>query len=133
MIFIPEYILGEIREQALKELPNEACGYLFGQKSKVILHKPLTNKDHSPEHFSMDPSEQFIAVKEARNKGLIPIAVYHSHPRAPANLSKEDKLWLRDPDMIYIIYSVAKNSFNAFRYHSENIYEEKKIITINQP
>ena len=55
-------------------LPNESCGLLAGTEedeeitvTKVYL---LTNVDASREHFSMDPKEQFEAVKDMRANGL---------------------------------------------------------------
>jgi proteasome lid subunit RPN8/RPN11 len=111
MIHIPKSILDALIAQARKELPNEACGLLVGSRDvarHVFQHYPLTNIDHSPEHFSFDPKEQFHVLKEARTQGLQIIANYHSHPESPARPSEEDIRLAFDPTMIYIILSLQK-------------------------
>jgi proteasome lid subunit RPN8/RPN11 len=106
MIFIPSSILDAILTQARNELPDEACGLLVGKLSEVVKQYPLTNIDHSPEHFSFDPKEQFQVLREARSQGLRIIANYHSHPKSPARPSEEDIRLAFDPDIIYIILSL---------------------------
>jgi proteasome lid subunit RPN8/RPN11 len=116
MINIPQHIIDSIVRQALSELPNEACGLLTGKDGVVHKHYPLTNTDHSPEHFSFDPKEQFPVLKEARAEGLRIVANYHSHPSTPARPSEEDIRLAYDPDIIYIILSLADEtpSIKAF-------------------
>lgn len=108
MISIPENIITEIIEHSRKELPNEACGLLTGTDGKVLEHYPLTNVDASPEHFSFSPREQFDVLKSARAKGLRIIANYHSHPTSPARPSEEDIRLAEDPNITYIIVSLAE-------------------------
>lgn len=107
MIRIPQVILEEMIAQAQAELPNEACGLLTGKNGAVVRRYPLTNTDCSPEHFSFDPKEQFQVLREARAEGLEIIANYHSHPASPARPSEEDIRLAFDPDILYIIVSLA--------------------------
>ena len=86
MIYIPTEIVDAIKKQAVDESPDEACGYLAGKENRVISRIPMTNVDHSPEHFTFDPVEQFDAIKRAREEGYSLIAVYHSHPATPARM-----------------------------------------------
>jgi len=110
MLILPEKVASAIIEQAKKGLPEEVCGYLAGTGDTVCRHYPLTNTDASGEHFSMDPSEQFAAVKEMRSLGLRPLAVYHSHPETPARPSKEDIRLAFDPRISYVIVSLAEKT-----------------------
>jgi [CysO sulfur-carrier protein]-S-L-cysteine hydrolase len=119
MIRILRAIIDRIAEQARREAPNESCGYLCGVDGEIREQFPLTNVDKSPEHFSLDPREQFTAVKEARNRGLQPVAVYHSHPATPARLSREDLRLANDPATIYVIYSVPRAELRAFSVSAE--------------
>ena len=107
MISIKKDVLDQIIAHAKKDLPNEACGYLAGNDNVVTHSYQLTNVDHSPEHFSFDPSEQFTAVKDARNKGLQILANYHSHPETPSRPSQEDIRLAYDPEIGYVIVSLA--------------------------
>lgn len=91
-------------------LPNEACGLLAGTVegnvktvTKVYL---LTNIDASNEHFSMDPKEQFAALKDARTMGADIIGNFHSHPESPSRPSEEDKRLAYDSTIEYLILSL---------------------------
>lgn len=107
MIEIPQHIIDAIIKQAYNELPDEACGLLTGEGNSVRKQYALTNTDHSPEHFSFDPKEQFAVLKEARKDNLQIIANYHSHP-ATAARPEEDIRLAYDPDITYIIVSLAE-------------------------
>lgn len=110
MIEIPQSIINAIFKQAYNELPNEACGLLTGADGIVKKQYALTNIDHSPEHFSFDPQEQFNVLKDARKNGQKIIANYHSHPETPARPSEEDIRLAYDPNIIYIIVSLAEET-----------------------
>lgn len=93
-------------------LPNESCGLLAGTVegevktvTKIYL---LTNIDASNEHFSMDPKEQFAALKDARANGVGIIGNFHSHPESPSRPSEEDKRLAYDPSIEYLILSLQE-------------------------
>ena len=104
---IPREILDGLVEHARAVAPEEACGVLAGTDDGIAKSYPLTNLDHSPEHFSLDPREQLQAVRDARSLGLEIIAVYHSHPATPARMSEEDLRLAVAPDFRYVIVSLA--------------------------
>lgn len=89
------------------ELPFEACGYLAEKEGVVSTYVALTNTDQAADHFSMDPAEQFAAVKQMRADGERLRAVYHSHPATPARPSAEDIRLALDPAISYVIISFA--------------------------
>ena len=107
MLKIKQEIVDRIVAQGRTEAPLEACGYLAEKDDVICQHFELTNIDKSPVHFSMDPAEQFAAVKECRNQGLKIRAVYHSHPETPARPSNEDIKLAYDPSLSYVIVSLA--------------------------
>jgi len=107
MIIIPGIIIDGMINQAKDELPDETCGLLGGIGNLVLKQIPMTNTDHSPEHFSFDPAEQFQALRSARNEGLELIANYHSHPSTPSRPSVEDIRLAYDPNILYLIVSLA--------------------------
>lgn len=104
---IKRNIIGQIIEHAKRDAPVEACGYLAAKDGIVSRYYDLTNIDHSQEHFSFDPKEQFAVVKDARAKGYEVCAVYHSHPATPARPSVEDIKLAYDPVISYVIVSLA--------------------------
>ena len=107
MIKIPQSVYDEVVAHALKDNPIEACGYLAGINGEVKYAIPMKNTDESNEHFSFDPQEQFDAFKKTKSEGLRLIAVYHSHPETPARPSEEDIRLAYDPNVSYVIISLA--------------------------
>jgi len=116
MLTITASIKAALFAHARRELPNEACGYLGGKDGRVSVAIPLRNLDASPEHFAMDPQEQFNAVRALRGQGLQALGVYHSHPDSPARLSAEDLRLLRQPGLAYVVISLqhGRESIKAY-------------------
>ena len=110
MIKIPQSAYDEVVAHALKDNPIEACGYLAGINGEVKYAIPMKNTDESNEHFSFEPGEQFDAFKKTKSEGLRLIAVYHSHPETPARPSEEDIRLAYDPNVSYIIVSLASET-----------------------
>ncbi len=110
---------------AEKQAPIEACGLLGGRiEGDVKIIKKvfyLTNTDHSPEHFSLAPQEQFAVVRELRAEGWVLLGNWHSHPASPSRPSEEDKRLAFDPRASYLILSLAaeKPVLHSFRVDSE--------------
>ena len=119
---------------AQKGLPNEACGLLGGriegEDQYVEKVYCLTNVDESREHFSMDPREQFDAIKDMRKLGLQMIGNFHSHPETPARPSQEDKRLAYDPKIKYLILSLAKETpvLKAFSIVKGEVAAEEIIV-----
>jgi proteasome lid subunit RPN8/RPN11 len=120
MIYLHRVQFEKIIQQAKEEFPNECCGFLAGTKSEEVINikkiYPLTNTDKSSEHFSMDPKEQFSAIKEIRAEGMVLLGNYHSHPYSPSRPSEEDKRLAYDKAVIYGILSLEGEEpvFNLF-------------------
>ncbi len=63
--------------------PEEACGLLAGSDGVVREVLQITNQNHSPSNFRMDPVEQLRAFNSIEAKGLDLLGIYHSHPAGP--------------------------------------------------
>jgi len=108
MLKLTAETIAEIIAHARADAPIEACGYL-GQKNGVASRVfRLNNVDGSPEHFTLDPKEQFAALRQMRSESYRMRAVYHSHPASPARPSQEDIRLLSDPSLSYVIVSLAE-------------------------
>ncbi|HCC00727.1 MAG TPA: hypothetical protein DEP42_05875, partial [Ruminococcaceae bacterium] len=92
----------------------------------------LTNVDHSPEHFSMDPAEQFAVIKKIRQKKWTLLGNLHSHPASPSRPSEEDKRLAFDPSLRYLILSLMKEEpvVKCFHIHGTEVEEES--ITLRE-
>ena len=125
----------KILNHAVKELPNEACGLIAGEKSgddKIIKRVYLrTNIDHSNEHFSLDPKEQLAAVKDMRANGIVPLGNWHSHPESPSRPSEEDKRLAYDKTASYMILSLMNREepvLNSFKISGDTAEKEELVI-----
>lgn len=129
-VTITETAYQSILAQARKDAPVESCGYLLGpDKETATENFPMTNIDHSEEHFSFDPKEQFAAVKYARKNGLHIVGNWHSHPASPSRPSEEDKRLAYDPNILYFILSLAAEEpvLNAFRIVEGEVVEKVEL------
>jgi|SRR5665647_730260 len=130
MIQINREISDQIIQHARRELPNEACGYLAGHDGIVVKAFEMINTDKSPEHFSFDPAEQFTIFREVRKLGFTIIANYHSHPSTPSRPSEEDIRLAYDPDISYVIISLAENDpvIRSFKIQNGKSEAEELIV-----
>jgi proteasome lid subunit RPN8/RPN11 len=131
MLQIRAQVIEFLINHAMKNAPVEACGYLAERNGVIESHFPLTNVDASPEHFSLDPKEQFSAVRAIRSQGMKLIAVYHSHPASPARPSAEDLRLAVDPALSYVIVSLngGKPVVKSFRI-AAGVPAEEEIATL---
>lgn len=131
-IQISNKVIEAIISHAEKEMPFEACGYLAEKNGIIAKHYELTNVDRTNDHFSMDPEEQFAAVRDMRVNDFRMAAVYHSHPETPARPSNEDIRLAFDPDISYVIVSLShpKPVVKSFRIRHGKMTPEE-IVTID--
>ena len=135
MIKLSKEDFEKILKHAEKELPDEACGLIAGEKvgndkiiKKVYL---LTNIDHSNEHFSLDPKEQLAAIKDMRANGIVPLGNWHSHPESPSRPSEEDKRLAYDSTASYMILSLMDREnpvLNSFKIEGDTAEKEDLVI-----
>ena len=126
-MIIPKHIIDELIEQAKNDAPNESCGYLLGTGNIVTQNYPMENIDHSPEHFSFEPREQFAALRYARQHNLQILANWHSHPASPSRPSQEDLRLANDPTIRYAILSLLNDipRLNSFKIVAGEVVEKE--------
>ena len=135
MIKLSKADYNKIVAHAESELPEEACGLIAGtvdgenkEIKKVYL---LSNIDHSNEHFSLDPKEQFAAIKDMRANGLKQLGNWHSHPSSPSRPSDEDIKLAYDPNASYMILSLMDREnpvLNSFKINGTASEKEELVI-----
>ena len=86
----------------------------------------MENIDHSPEHFSFAPKDQFAALKYVRSKGLKILANWHSHPASPSRPSQEDLRLANDPTIRYAILSLHEGvHLNSFKILNGEVVDKE--------
>lgn len=124
---LKENVMAAIIDHCREEMPFEACGYLAEKNGIVETSVRMINTDKAADHFSMDPAEQFAAVKTMRAAGQSLIGIYHSHPETPARPSAEDIRLAYDQGLSYVIVSLAEPEqvvVKSFRIHQQEVLTE---------
>ena len=129
-MFIGKEIIDKLVEQARQDTPNETCGYLLGTSGTegdvVTEHYWMENIDHSSEHFSFAPKDQFAALRYAREHGLKILANWHSHPASPSRPSQEDLRLANDPNIRYAILSLHEGiHLNSFKILNGEVVDKE--------
>ena len=125
---IPQNVIEELIAQARKDAPNESCGYLLGTADGTVTENYwMENTDHSPEHFSFAPKDQFAALRYARSNGLKILANWHSHPASPSRPSQEDLRLANDPTIRYAILSLLDGQprLNSFKILNGEVVDKQ--------
>jgi len=124
----------EMIRHARREYPNEACGLLAGKAcpeqsrrdGRVERVYQMTNAEHSPVTYRLDPEEQYRAFMEIEEEGWELLAIYHSHGHSLAYPSATDLELAFYPDSFYLIISLAdpeRPMLRAFRIAEGEIEE----------
>ena len=101
-------LLEEIVEHAKKCYPKEGCGLVVGSRPEGLRFIPVENAKASSSEYEMDPAELTGVWRKLRNTGDELVAIYHSHPFGPAELSKRDIERAYYPEAAHLIVSLAE-------------------------
>ena len=116
---LPRPLVNEILSQAQHSPENEICGLIGGRDGQAEHCYPVDNAAlDQARRYQMDPKEQIDAMRNMRDNGEELIAIYHSHPHAPALPSETDLTEAEYPDAAYLIVSlntVGVLEMTAFR------------------
>ena len=109
----------EIRKRAENTYPEEGCGVLLGtaRENRITEIKELPNAadpEHTGKYFEIDPLVFLNIEREAEEKNLGVIGVYHTHPDHAAVPSKEDEMHMV-PGLTYLILSVVQGKCREIR------------------
>ena len=100
-------VLEEIIENAKQCYPKEGCGLLVGRQS-ASRFIPIQNVRASETEYEMEPAELIAAMRDLRGTAEQLVAIYHSHPRGLARLSRSDIERAYYPEAAHLIVSLAE-------------------------
>jgi proteasome lid subunit RPN8/RPN11 len=106
---LSQQLLHQIHQHLESAYPNEGCGVMLGQNGIVIEVIPADNQrtDSARNRYLIDPLIYLMIEREADERKLQVLGIYHSHPDVAAKPSQFDldHAW---PDFSYLIISVVK-------------------------
>lgn len=137
MITLYSHHLQEMKSHAESTYPEECCGLLLGKMVKDVktlievfptenswndeaaqafseIEKRINPSGSKRNRFSIDPKIMLKVLKEARERHLDIIGVYHSHPDYPAVPSEFDRA-IAHQEYSYIIISVPQGIASDLR------------------
>jgi proteasome lid subunit RPN8/RPN11 len=93
---LPAELARELGEHGEAGYPEEACGLLLGRSAgglseAVAVRRAVNlNRARARDRYELDPRDLLAAEREARERGLDVVGVWHSHPDHPAEPSATD-------------------------------------------
>jgi proteasome lid subunit RPN8/RPN11 len=129
--------VGHIHAHAREAYPEECAGVLVGMDlggTKVVVDVWRAENTHEEERsrrFLIDPKEYIRFTKQASERDMDILGVYHSHPDHPAEPSEYDRerAW---PVWSYVIASVSGEEVKEMRSwvlkEDRSGYDEEEIV-----
>ena len=105
-------------------LPDEACGLLAGPLADdgdptgaVTEVYPCTNADASARTYTVDSRDLLRAMRDAEQRGVELVGVWHSHTHTDAYPSDTDVRQAFEPGWVYVLVSLkhADPAMRAYR------------------
>lgn len=92
---VPPSARADLEAGALAALPAEACGTLLGMRAgeaiEIVSARSGRNLALSSSRFDLDPAEIVAAERDALERGLELVGIWHSHPDGQLQLSPSDR------------------------------------------
>ena len=108
---LPASIRDAIVDHARRDVPNEACGLIVGDRpaadgGRALRWEPLRNPLASPYRYAIDPDDLLRLTVETDDADEVFWAIVHSHVSSPARPSPTDLRESHYPDSLYVLVSL---------------------------
>lgn len=137
MLILPEVLAEEMVAHCLRGLPDEACGLVVGDLRSGDVDRLFLsdNLAHSAKVYTLDPRVLLRADREAENRGLSVLGVFHSHTHTDAYPSPTDVAQAPDPTWHYVIVSLRDRmpAIRSYLIVGDEVVEEEIILTEETP
>lgn len=115
---LPVAIREAIVDHARREVPNEACGIVIGDRpatdgGQALRWVPLRNPLGSPLRYAIDPADLLRLTIETDDADEVFWAIVHSHVASPARPSPTDLRESHYPDALYLLVSLEPSEGDA--------------------
>jgi len=111
-------------------LPLEACGLLGGTGEDATVCYPTANAAESSRVYTVEPKGFLRADRDAEERGIGILGVFHSHTHTAAYPSPTDVTQAPDPAWHYVLVSFADGApvVRSYRIMGGNISEEPVVL-----
>jgi len=137
MLRLTRPVYAQIVAHCLDGVPLEACGLLGGTTGgnaskatgQATVCYPATNDAASARVYTLNPRDHLKADRDAEERGLEIIGVFHSHTHTEAYPSPTDVAQAPDPAWHYVLVSLrAEPVLRSYRIVDGNISEETVVL-----
>jgi proteasome lid subunit RPN8/RPN11 len=129
---LTQFVYEQMVGHCLDGLPLEACGLLAGNPAtgKATMCYPARNVEQSSRIYTVDPKDYLRADRDAEDRGLEIISVFHSHTHTEAYPSPTDVAQAPDPAWHYVLVSLRDYApvVRSYRIVDGNIAEEPVVL-----
>jgi [CysO sulfur-carrier protein]-S-L-cysteine hydrolase len=107
----------------------EICGLVGSKNGIPSTCYPVDNIAEQPQQrFLLDAKQQIAAMAKMRIEGEELFAIYHSHPKAPAEPSIYDVAAVAYPDALYLIVSLNIKGVLEMRGFKINQQKAEEVV-----
>jgi proteasome lid subunit RPN8/RPN11 len=134
MLRLPRPLYLEMLAHALDDLPLEACGLLAapaeGDHGEIVQLYRCRNAAASARIYELDGLDHLRADRDADERGLQIVGVYHSHTHTDAWPSPTDIAQAPDPAWHYVVVSLRHPEpvVCSFRIVDGEVTEEPVVL-----
>jgi proteasome lid subunit RPN8/RPN11 len=102
----------------------------MGDTADAVVCYPITNVAASSRVYELDPKQHLRADRDAEDRGMQLVGVYHSHTHTVGYPSPTDVAAAPDPAWHYVLVSLADEapSVRSYRIVDGNITEEPVVV-----
>jgi proteasome lid subunit RPN8/RPN11 len=117
---------------AKKCAPNESCALLFGKNDSGVCSVSdvflAQNVENSPAVFTISNEELLKGYKDAEEKKLDVVGIFHSHPNSDAIPSFTDRKFMEINPVVWVIFSNRYDDIKAYILEDGIVFVDVKII-----
>jgi proteasome lid subunit RPN8/RPN11 len=106
-VTLSAHLIDEMIAHARSVHPLEACGLLVGHGNTATRFIAIKNVLGSETAYEVDPAALASTFRSLREQGEELVAIFHSHPRGPAQPSARDLKQASYPEAAHLIASLA--------------------------
>ncbi len=126
---IPRKLTNQLLHLAQLSPNAEICGLVGGKNGMPVRCYPVDNvAEHPKQRFLLDAGQQISALAAMRKHGEDLFAIYHSHPKAPAEPSWHDINEAAYPDALYLIISLDTKGVLEMRGFKINRQTAEEVV-----